>query len=153
MLHLCWHKIHCCNSSPLSYNNSFSIYYIFWQIATKLVTFLRLIESNNFSYFCLVTGALSLHHFQEVDIIFSPTHILVRRLVPPPQVLLQSCQSPTFHLYSEGHGSTLHSCHAAGGESIRDKTSCLLQLFRNLRFIEIKVTTVKCSFKDSFQYK
>ena len=140
--------------SPLSDSISLPLCLLYFlQIAATLGSLLRLIEKNNFSHIFLVTGALSLHNFHEVDIIFFPTHFFVRRLVPPPQVLLQSCQSPTCHLYLEGHGSTLHSCHAAGGESMRDKTSRLLQLFHNLRFIETKVTIVKCSFKRSLRSK
>lgn len=103
--------------SPLSGTNSVRV--IFPQILTKLITFSRSTENNDFSYFCLVSGTSSLHNFQEVDIISFPAHIFVRRLVPPPQVLLQSSQSPTCHLYSEGHGSMLHSCHAAGAGSMR----------------------------------
>lgn len=93
--------------------------FFFCKIVTKFILFSRLSGQKTifFSYFWLVTGALALHNFQEVDIISFPAHIFVRCLVPPPQVLLQSCQSPTCHLYSEGHGFTLHFCHAAGGWS------------------------------------
>lgn len=120
VLHLCWHKIHCYNSVVTErYITVCVCLFFFCKIVTKFILFSRLSGQKTifFSYFWLVTGALALHNFQEVDIISFPAHIFVRCLVPPPQVLLQSCQSPTCHLYSEGHGFTLHFCHAAGGWS------------------------------------
>lgn len=79
-----------------------------------------LIKYIHFSYFILVTGASPLHNFQEVGIISFPAHILVRRLIPPPQVLLHSPQSPACHLYCEGQGFLLQSSHANRGSSDPD---------------------------------
>lgn len=136
VLHLCWHKI----PSSLSDTSTVRVcLFFFCKIVTKFILFSRLSGKNDFlSYFCSVTGALSLHNFQEVDIISFPAHIFVRRLVPPPQVLLQSCQSPTCHLYSEGHGFRLHFCHAAGGGSTWQKNPRLQQPFHSLALSRIR---------------
>ena len=112
------------------------LFFSFAKCVTILVSFSS--GKNDFPYFWAVTGALSLHNFQEVGIISFPAHIFVRRLVPPPQVLLQSCQSPTCHLYSEGHGFTLHFCHAAGGGSKWQKNPRLQQPFHSLALSRIR---------------
>ena len=150
VLHLCWQKIYCCNSvvteryyhcSCLFVCFCFCLFVcLFFFSFAKCVTILVSFSSgkNDFPYFWAVTGALSLHNFQEVGIISFPAHIFVRRLVPPPQVLLQSCQSPTCHLYSEGHGFTLHFCHAAGGGSTWQKNPRLQQPFHSLALSRIR---------------
>ena len=73
--------------------------------------------NTNFPYFIFVTGASSLHNFQEVDTMSFPAHIFARRLIPPPHVLLHSPQSPACHLYWEGHGFMLQFFQANSGAS------------------------------------